>query len=174
MALRGRREQKNETEHDDKVVEINAEMQGSLSFKDPVNLKICGNFSGSLDVRGSLTIGGKSEVQANINGDNVIVSGKVTGDILATKMLVLMPTAVIRGNIKTPKLNIVEGAVFHGNCQMMDDFLNMAELSDYLEIDTSEIEELASSGKIPATKLGNDWKFQRTQIDEWATSGRVA
>jgi len=42
MSLRPR---KNQEEQDDKTIEINAQMQGSLVFKDPVNLKINGNFS---------------------------------------------------------------------------------------------------------------------------------
>ena len=40
MALRGRRAPVEQDE--DKTVEINAQMQGSLTFKDDVNLKING------------------------------------------------------------------------------------------------------------------------------------
>ena len=34
-----------------KTIEINAEMHGSLTFKDPVALQINGIFSGNLDVK---------------------------------------------------------------------------------------------------------------------------
>lgn len=160
-------------EQSDKTVEINAQMQGSLIFGDPVNLKINGQFSGQLQTRGTLTIGDTATVDANIEGDNIVVAGRVKGDITAHKMLVLMPTAILRGNIVTPKLNIVEGAVFHGNCQMMDELLNIEEVAKYLEIDLNEIETLANSGKIPATRLGNDWKFERAKIDQWAATGKM-
>lgn len=171
MALGGRKI--NKEQEDDKTIEINAQMQGSLSFKDPVNLKINGNFQGSLELRGTLTIGDTAEVNANINGDNIVIAGRVNGDIIANKMLILMPTAVLKGNISTPKLNIVEGAIFQGKCQMLEDVLNLDEVAKYLEIDLNEIEELVLSGKIPATKNGNDWKFERVKIDHWAATGKV-
>jgi len=176
MALRGHRNQSNQD--DSKVVEINAQMQGTLVFKDPVSLKINGEFNGSLETRGTLSIGNRAEIIANIDGDNVIIAGRVNGDIRAHKMLTLMPTAVLKGNITTPKLNIVEGALFHGKCQMMsdadsDDLLNIDEVAKYLEIDLSEIEALANSGKIPGTRAGDSWKFERSKIDSWAASGRV-
>ena len=84
-----------------------------------------------------------------------------------------MPTATLKGNISTPKLNIVEGALFQGNCQMFEGLLNIDEVAKYLEIDLPEIEELANSGKIPATRSGNSWKFERNKIENWASSDRL-
>ncbi len=170
MALRDRRDAK---EKDLKSIEISAQMQGTLSFKDPVNLKINGNFTGTLDTKGTLTIGHSANVEAHITGENIIIEGKVKGDIVAKRMLVLLPTAVLTGNISTPKLNIVEGATFQGRCQMMEDFLDLDELSKYLEIDQPTIVELVNSGKIPATKNGDSWVFERNRIDNWAAAGRI-
>ncbi len=177
MALRPRKSHREEKE--EKTIEINAQMQGILTFKDPVNLKINGQFNGSLDTRGTLTIGVDAKVDANINGDNIVIAGKVNGDIEANTMLVLMPTAVLRGNITTPKLNIVEGAVFQGQCRMIkeeeadNNLLNITEVADYLEIDIKEIEKLANSGKIPGVRQGDVWRFEREQIDRWASSGKI-
>ncbi|MFH1360116.1 MAG: polymer-forming cytoskeletal protein [Candidatus Omnitrophota bacterium] len=170
MALRERKEQGNT---DEKVIEINAKMQGTLSFKDPVNLKINGKFEGTLETRGTLTVGNTANVIAHISGENIIIAGRVKGDIVAKRMLVLMPTGILNGNIITPKLNVVEGAVFQGKCQMLDEYLDADELAKYLEIDTSSIVELANSGQIPATKEGNGWKFERSRIDEWASSTKI-
>ena len=170
MAFRDRRESK---EPEEKSIEISAQMQGTVSFKDPVNLKINGNFNGTLETRGTLTIGGSAFVEANINGDNIVIAGKVRGDIVAQTMLVLMPTAVLSGNITTPKLTIAEGAIFQGRCQMVDDYLGVDELAKYLEIDPPSLLELATSGKIPAVKSGETWKFERNRIDNWAASGRI-
>jgi excisionase family DNA binding protein len=169
----GMRDKKDSVESSSKVIEINAQMQGSLSFKDPVNLKINGNFNGTLDARGTLTVGQAAFVEAHITGENIIIAGKVRGDIVAKRMLVMMPTALLTGNISTPKLNIVEGAVFQGKCQMVDDMLDLDEVAKYLEIDMPAIMELASDGKIPATKNGDSWTFERSKIDNWASSGKV-
>ena len=178
MPIRGRRNASN-TE-DEKVVEINAQMQGSMIFKDPINLKINGEFNGSLETKGTLSIGSAATIVANIKGDNIIIAGKVDGDIIANKMLTLMPTTILKGNISTPKLNIVEGAIFQGKCEMYgenekpdEDLLDIDEVAKYLEIDMNEIEDLAVSGKIPGTRSGESWKFERAQIDYWAASGRI-
>ncbi len=167
MAFRDRKEQA------EKVIEITANMQGSLSFKDPVNLRINGRFDGSLEISGTLTIGETGTVEANIIGENIIIAGKVKGDVTAKKMLVLMPTASLSGNITTPKLNIVEGALFQGRCQMIDDVLDVDGVAKYLELDNSAILELANSGKIPALRNGNSWRFDRSKIDLWAASEKV-
>ncbi|MDE2028367.1 MAG: helix-turn-helix domain-containing protein, partial [Candidatus Omnitrophica bacterium] len=103
----------------------------------------------------------------------VIVAGKIKGNIIAKKMLVLMPSAVLHGDISTPKLNIVEGAVFQGRCHMLEDMLTIEDLAQYLEIEIPAIQELAATGKIPAIKEGDHWKFERAQIDQWASSGKV-
>lgn len=170
MGLRNRRDIPESTE---KTIEINAQMQGTLTFKDPVNLKINGNFNGTLEVRGTLTVGSTAFIEAHINGENIIIAGKVRGDIVAKKMLVIMPSGVLNGNISTPKLNIVEGALFQGRCQMMDETMNLDEVSKYLEIELPAILELANNGKIPANKAGDNWTFERTKIDTWAATGMV-
>ena len=158
---------------EEKIIEINAQMEGTLTFSDPVNLKIQGHYTGKLDTRGTLTIGATAQVEANIVGENVILAGRLKGNVIAKKMLVLMPSAVLHGDISTPKLNIVEGAIFQGHCHMLEDVLTIDDLAQYLEIEIPAIEELASSGKIPAVKDGNSWKFERAQIDQWASSGKV-
>jgi excisionase family DNA binding protein len=167
------RKEVKETPREEKVIEINAQMQGELSFSDPVNLKINGRFTGRLDSKGTLTIGSTATVEANINGENVVVAGKVKGNILAKKMLVLLPTAVLTGDISAHRLNIVEGAVFQGHCQMLDDFLTVEDLAQYLEIDNAAIINLATEGKIPAKFEGEQWRFERSKIEQWASAGRV-
>lgn len=164
---------KDAVENTDKIIEINAQMQGTLCFNDPVNLKINGNFKGNLEIKGTLTVGNAAFVEAHISGENIIIAGKVRGDIVAKRMLVLMPTAVLTGNISTPKLNIVEGAIFQGQCQMMDDILSVDEVAKYLEIDLKAITDLADTGKIPAIRSGESWTFERSKIDSWATSGKI-
>ncbi|MFA6379131.1 MAG: polymer-forming cytoskeletal protein [Candidatus Omnitrophota bacterium] len=163
----GLRDKRNKNEPEEKVIEINAEMQGTLTFGDPVNLRINGIFSGALQTKGTLTVGETASVEAKITGENIIVAGKVKGNVLASKMLVLMPSAELFGNISTPKLNIVEGAIFEGQCQMFNEHLTLDETARYLELDTPSVLEMANTGTLPGIKEGNDWKFERAKIDHW-------
>lgn len=161
------------------LIELNAEMNGSLSFKEPVDLRINGQFTGKLDVRGSLTVGSRADVEADITGDYVVIAGKVKGQVHATKLLTLMPSAVLLGDIHAPKLNVVEGAVFQGMCHMAlhdvpaGDWFTIKELAVYLEIEEGVILELVRNGKIPAVHEGESVKFERVQIDQWAAAGAV-
>ncbi|MBM3251281.1 MAG: helix-turn-helix domain-containing protein [Candidatus Omnitrophica bacterium] len=158
---------------EEKILDVDASMQGTLSFNDPVNLRINGNFEGTLHTKGNLTIGETANVNAHILGENIIVAGKVKGDITAMTTLVFLPTAIFEGEIKTPKLNIVEGAIFQGRCNMMQDLLGIDEVSKYLEIDRDSLVNWASSGKIPAIKEGNTWRFERSKIEEWVASDKI-
>ncbi|MCU0665965.1 MAG: polymer-forming cytoskeletal protein [Candidatus Omnitrophica bacterium] len=158
---------------EEKILDVDAAMQGSLSFKEPVNLRINGRFEGNLEIKGNLTIGQTAVVCADIIGDNVIVGGKVKGHITARERLTLLPSALVEGDIYPAKLNVAEGAILEGKCMMLHDFLNTDELSRYLEVDLNSILEWANSGKVPAIKEGEGWRFDRKAIDSWIASGKI-
>jgi len=158
---------------EEKILDVDAAMQGTLSFKDPVNLRINGKFEGNLETRGNLTIGQTASVSANIVGDNIIIGGKIKGRITAKERLTLLPSAVVEGDIYTTRLNVAEGAVLEGKCSMLNDYLNSEELARYLEVDLNSILEWANSGKMPGRKEGNNWRFERKEIDSWVASGKT-
>ncbi len=158
---------------EEKILDVDAAMQGSLIFRDPVNLRINGKFEGTLETKGNLTIGQNAVVLADIIGDNIVIGGKVKGRITARESLTLLPTAVTEGDIYPAKLNVAEGAILEGRCSMLQDFLNSEELARYLEVDMNSVMEWANSGKLPANKEGNNWKFERKAIDQWVASGKI-
>ena len=159
---------------EEKILDVDANMQGTMQFKDPVNLRINGKFDGNLETRGNLTIGQNAQVVADILGDNIIIGGRVKGRITARERLTLLPTAIVEGDIYPAKLNVAEGGILEGNCSMLHDFLNVDELARYLEVDLNSIMEWANSGKVPALKEGSEWRFERRAIDSWIASGKVA
>ena len=111
MAFRGKKKGRSEEAEvqqpvKEKILDVDASMQGSMTFRDPVNLRINGKFEGSLDTKGSLTVGENAEVHANINGENITISGKVYGNVNATSSLNLTRSAYLQGDISTPSLGI--------------------------------------------------------------------
>jgi excisionase family DNA binding protein len=163
----------NKKKIDEKILDVDASMQGTLSFKDPVNLRINGRFEGNLDTLGNLTIGPGAVVNADITGDIIVVAGRVKGKINARVNLIILSTAVVEGEIFPAKVSIAEGGIFEGRCNMLSDFLNVEELARYLEVEQNSIKEWANSGKIPAVKQNDDWKFERVAIDAWIASGKI-
>jgi len=158
---------------EEKILDVDAAMQGTLRFKDPVNLRINGKFEGNLETRGNLTVGQTAQIIADIVGDNIVIGGRVKGRITAKERLTLLPSAIVEGDIYPARLNVAEGAVFEGKCSMLHDFLNAEELARYLEVDLNSIMEWANSGKVPALKEGEGWKFERRAIDSWIASGKI-
>lgn len=155
---------------DDKVLDVNAAMQGSLVFSDPVNLRINGKFEGNLDTKGKLTIGKSADVKADIAGEEIIVGGKVKGNIKATKSVRILFTGRITGNIEVPKISIEEGAVFNGKCRTAETRISLEELSEYLSIEENKIVEWVEGGKIPVEKEGNKLLFNRREVESWVAN----
>ena len=45
--------------------------------------------------------------------------------------------------------------------------MNIKEVADYLGVHTSTIYKYAQRGKIPAFKIGSDWRFSQKHINLW-------
>jgi len=152
---------------EEKILDVNAAMQGSLVFSDPVNLRISGKFEGNLSTKGILTIGRNADVNADIKGETINIAGKVKGKIYASTRLKLDSTAQVAGEIEASVVSIEEGAVFNGKCKMSEGRITLEELSEYLSIEEEKIKELVGEGKIPAEKDGNKLLFVRREVEDW-------
>lgn len=89
---------------------------GAMTFSGPVELD--GDVEGEVHAKDRLTIGESATVKAKIVGSEIIIKGTVTGDIYASKSLILKRPARIMGNIQSALLTIEEGVVFEGKCSM--------------------------------------------------------
>jgi len=49
----------------------------------------------------------------------------------------------------------------------MTEFMTVDEVADYLRVTEKTIYRLLKQGKIPAVKVGHQWRFDKTLIDEW-------
>ena len=47
--------------------------------------------------------------------------------------------------------------------------MTVRELSAYLRVDRSTIYRLLRSGRIPAFRVGSDWRFDIEAIDRWTS-----
>lgn len=172
---------KKEELFEEKILDVDASMQGTIAFKDPVNLRINGSFEGKLDTRGNLTIGENAKVRAEIHGDRIVVAGKVKGDITATQSLSIVAPAVVEGNIATPRLSVTEGALLEGQVAMIgvkegdapDVNLTLKDVAQYLEVEARIVEEWARQKKIPAELENGDWIFKKSSVDRWIQQERV-
>lgn len=166
----------------EKILDVDASMQGTLAFKDAVNLRINGKFEGKLETKGSLTIGSNAVVNADITGEYITIAGKVNGNINAQKELNIVAPACVVGDVKAPVLSIEKGAILEGYSNMLaegksskitTEILTIDEVAQYLEVDANVVREWANTGRLPAVKEGSGWKFERAKIEVWLNSEKI-
>ena len=65
-----------------------------------------------------LEIGETAALEANVEAEEILVSGRVEGAVRATRRLELGPNARVRGRIDSPRLEAAEGARVDGECRV--------------------------------------------------------
>jgi excisionase family DNA binding protein len=51
-------------------------------------------------------------------------------------------------------------------------WMKVREVAAYLQISKDLIYKWAQHGKIPVSKIGNQWRFNKEEVEEWAKSQR--
>ncbi|HUI83903.1 MAG TPA: polymer-forming cytoskeletal protein [Candidatus Binatia bacterium] len=88
-------------------------VKGELSGSE--DLILDGEVEGSITLRGqTLTVGPNGRVRANIEARNVILHGRVNGNIKAAERVDLRKSASLTGDIVTARISIEDGAFFKG------------------------------------------------------------
>lgn len=102
--------------------ELNTIIGKGSSFTGDVNvqnsLRVDGKVKGNVSCTDTVVIGKEGEVEGQIKAKNVLLAGKLTGQIVSSGKVYLEAKACITGDIKAVRLVIDDGAVFDGNCVM--------------------------------------------------------
>lgn len=98
------------------VINKNSFFEGRFAIKG--NLRIDGRFEGTILSVDQLQIGEGGKVKSDIFASNIVVEGIVIGNITASTRIILLSTARVLGDIKTPELIIQDGVVLEGKCMI--------------------------------------------------------
>ncbi|MCB2169632.1 MAG: polymer-forming cytoskeletal protein [Deltaproteobacteria bacterium] len=94
-----------------------ARIEGLLDFEG--TLRLDGKLEGTLTGRnGTLIVGEKAVLKAEITVKNAVIMGTVAGTVEALEKIELYPPAKIDGDIMAPKVTIEAGAILNGKCLM--------------------------------------------------------
>ena len=100
--------------HIGKSVSIHGELSGSE------DLVLDGKFDGTITLTDSrLTVGPNAHVTADLKVRDVIVFGRVEGNIHATGRIELRQTAVVNGDLHAGRLSIEESATVSGRVELV-------------------------------------------------------
>lgn len=94
------------------VVDSGARFEGLLSFRG--SARIDGEVTGRVVADGTLVIGPEGCVKADIEVDELVVRGRVEGDVLARQRLELAEGGRAVGTLRARRFALAEGCLFEG------------------------------------------------------------
>ena len=100
----------------DTVIGSNTQFEGK--FTSSGNVRMDGNFSGSLEVSGNILVGESADIEADISARNISIAGTVRGNVTGNKVQ-LLRTGRIWGDISASALTTEEGAFIDGKIAMI-------------------------------------------------------
>jgi len=109
----------------DTLIGAGSFFEGMLTVKG--NLRIDGKFEGKSLVVDQLQVGFRTSVVAA----SVVVEGMVIGNISASRRILLLATARVLGDLRTPELIIQDGVILEGKCTISH--VQMENARSYLE-----------------------------------------
>ncbi|MDO7907213.1 polymer-forming cytoskeletal protein [Paenibacillus sp. JX-17] len=112
----------------DTLIGQGTEIQGSLHCS--ADLRIEGRLIGDIVSTRDVIIGESSILRSCITARNVIIAGKVFGDITAEGKLTIMASGKLYGNIQAKSLIVAEGGVFNGTSGGMEETEETEWLTD--------------------------------------------
>jgi cytoskeletal protein CcmA (bactofilin family) len=98
------------------VIGPRVQLKGELSGAEPVVVE--GSIEGSVRLTAELRVAPGGTVKADVSAHTLVVAGEVIGDCQATEKVVIEASGRLTGNIKAPRIVIVEGATFRGTSDM--------------------------------------------------------
>jgi len=102
--------------HIGKSVVVKGELSGSE------DLYVDGEVEGSIELHDyNLTVGPNGRIRANINAKEVVIHGRVDGNITGKDRVELRKSAVLSGDIVTQRILIEDGAYFKGGIDIHKD-----------------------------------------------------
>jgi cytoskeletal protein CcmA (bactofilin family) len=88
-------------------------LKGEITGSD--SLFIDGRVEGAINLPGSrVTLGRNGQVGANISAREVVVSGKVRGNVTATDRIHIRAEGALNGDVAAARISIEDGAYFKG------------------------------------------------------------
>ncbi len=96
-----------------KKVKIEGDIRGDEDFR------VEGHFKGTIKVAGDIFVGQSGIVEADVEADNIVIQGRITGNVLARKQLEIQSSGQLLGDCRAKSIDIREGAIFEGRSNML-------------------------------------------------------
>ena len=98
------------------VIGAKTQLKGEITGSE--NVLVEGVVEGTIRITGDLRVGPGGVVKATVSAQSVLIAGELVGDCHATQRAEIQASGRLTGNIRAPRVVIVEGATFRGNSDM--------------------------------------------------------
>ena len=92
------------------------DFRGVLHFEGTI--RVDGRLEGEVFTRDTLIVGDTADIQGNLNVGSIITSGRINGNIVAATKAHFMAPGSFTGDVAAPALQVDEGFMFNGRCEM--------------------------------------------------------
>lgn len=95
---------------------------GDLEFSEGLRMDghVKGNVSGKPGTQTLLVLSDRGSIEGNVHGYDVVINGKIVGDVMADHFVELQPNAHVTGNIHYQQLRMDCGASVDGKLTRCD------------------------------------------------------
>lgn len=88
-------------------------IKGDVLAKEPIS--VAGRVEGRIQVEShGVTIAPGAHVAGEVRADAIVVAGTLQGTLAASARIELLNTAVVEGDVATPRLSVADGALLRG------------------------------------------------------------
>jgi cytoskeletal protein CcmA (bactofilin family) len=116
MSWRSQKESGPTADKIENVVGRSCTVKGDLAADGA--FRVDGTIEGSVESKASVVVGESGTVRGNVRAVDVLVAGKIQGNVCCTGHLDIMSTGLIEGDIDAKSLRVEIGGVFAGTSRM--------------------------------------------------------
>jgi cytoskeletal protein CcmA (bactofilin family) len=104
------------------LIAHNVHISGDLEFSEGLRMdgQVTGNVTGRPGDESLLVVSDQGAIHGNVNAHDVIINGRIVGDVHVTHFVELQSNAHVHGNIYYQKLRMDVGATVEGKLTKID------------------------------------------------------
>lgn len=110
-------------------------------------IRVDGKFEGQIFTSGDVIVGETGSLVADVEAKNISIAGEVRGNVLARGKLELIPTGKLFGDVRMAILVVEDGAVFQGQCEMLNPEGDLRERGRNFKVQTPAVVDEAAASK---------------------------
>jgi len=99
------------------VIAHGVEIKGDIISQG--SLRIDGGVDGKLNIKGDVILGEKGRIKGEVKVDNLIVAGRVEGNVVASGRFEITANGYFKGEVTCSILTIEEGGILDGSSRMV-------------------------------------------------------